>query len=180
MNTIVRAIVIAIVAVALFSCSKETNPPTSATVIKPASVATVTPPPAKPEATTQVAPANETKPASGSAAASKTNSEPSKTMIADADSRKTVEYVVKKGDNLWKIAKTLSAYNDSYKWPLIYRANVGKIKDADLIRVGMKLKINLEPTDKEVKAAVAHAKTRGGWAKNSIEQSDIQYLSHLV
>jgi len=48
-------------------------------------------------------------------------------------------YVVKKGDDLRKIA--LAVYGDKNMWEKIYRANRGTIKDPDTIRVGMTLKL---------------------------------------
>lgn len=50
-------------------------------------------------------------------------------------------YVVKKGDSLWVIAKKKSVYNDAFLWPVIYEANKGKIKKANMIYPGQKLKI---------------------------------------
>jgi len=50
-------------------------------------------------------------------------------------------YVVKKGDCLWLIAKKKNVYNDPFLWPVIYEANKGKIKNANLIYPGQKLKI---------------------------------------
>ncbi|MGA3208706.1 MAG: LysM peptidoglycan-binding domain-containing protein [Syntrophales bacterium] len=50
-------------------------------------------------------------------------------------------YVVKKGDCLWAIAKKKKIYNDPFLWPVIYEANKGKIKKANLIYPGQKLKI---------------------------------------
>lgn len=45
------------------------------------------------------------------------------------------EYVVEKGDNLWKIA--VAKYNDGYKWVDISKAN--KLKNAGYVEVGQKL-----------------------------------------
>ena len=42
-------------------------------------------------------------------------------------------YVVVKGDHLWKIASKPDIYNDAYKWPRIWSANVESIKDPNLI-----------------------------------------------
>ena len=50
-------------------------------------------------------------------------------------------YVVKKGDCLWTIAKKKKIYNDAFLWPVIYDANKGKIKKANVIYPGQKLKI---------------------------------------
>lgn len=48
-------------------------------------------------------------------------------------------YTVKPGDTLAKIAKEM--YGDSSKWPLIYKANLDRIKDPNVLWPGMKLRI---------------------------------------
>jgi nucleoid-associated protein YgaU len=58
-----------------------------------------------------------------------------------AEAGKMEAYVVKKGDSLWAIAKKKKIYNDPFLWPVIYDANKGKIKKANLIYPGQKLKI---------------------------------------
>jgi LysM repeat protein len=58
-----------------------------------------------------------------------------------AETGKLETYVVKKGDCLWAIAKKKKVYNDPFLWPVIYDANKGKIKKANLIYPGQKLKI---------------------------------------
>lgn len=60
------------------------------------------------------------------------------------------EYVVAKGDDLWKIA--VKKYNDGYKWVDIAKAN--KIKNAGYIEVGQKLIL----PELTVKTAVAESK----------------------
>lgn len=45
----------------------------------------------------------------------------------------TIDYTVERGDNLWKIAKKETVYDDPYMWPRIYRANKEQIKDPDMI-----------------------------------------------
>ena len=47
------------------------------------------------------------------------------------------EYVVNKGDSLWKISVNL--YKDGYKWVKLWEANKAKIANPDLIEIGMKL-----------------------------------------
>jgi hypothetical protein len=42
-------------------------------------------------------------------------------------------YTVKKGDNLWNIAKKKEHYSNPFAWPVIYKANRDKIKNPDLI-----------------------------------------------
>jgi nucleoid-associated protein YgaU len=45
----------------------------------------------------------------------------------------TIDYSVRRGDNLWNISKKSNVYDDAYMWPRIYRANRDEIKDPDLI-----------------------------------------------
>ena len=49
------------------------------------------------------------------------------------------EYVVVKGDYLWKIA--LNEYGDGFGWTKIWEANRAMIRNPDLIEVGMRLAI---------------------------------------
>jgi len=62
---------------------------------------------------------------------------PSPGMPAPAAASRT--YVVKKGDNLSKIAKEI--YGDANGWRRIFEANRDQIKDPDLIQPGQNLKI---------------------------------------
>ena len=85
-------------------------------------------------------------------------------------------YLVVEGDNLWNIAGSDAVYGNPYQWPLIYKANSGQIKDADLIYAGQFFDIpgaSMAETD----AAVKHAKTRGAWTIGETEASDLDYLS---
>jgi nucleoid-associated protein YgaU len=50
-------------------------------------------------------------------------------------------YTVKKGDNLPNIAARHDIYNDSFMWPLIYKANRDQIKDPKVLYGGQELKI---------------------------------------
>jgi len=86
-------------------------------------------------------------------------------------------YEVTRGDHLWGISGKSSIYGNPYKWPLIYKANSDKIKDADLIHPGQVLDINVNPTDTESSAAINHAKTRGSWSIGTTEASDKAYLA---
>jgi len=85
-------------------------------------------------------------------------------------------YTVERGDNLWGISGKDSVYGDPYQWPLIYRANSDKIKDADLIYPGQELDVDASPSADDVSAAVNHAKTRGAWSLGAVESSDQAYL----
>ena len=86
-------------------------------------------------------------------------------------------YTVVGGDSLWGIAGKDAVYSNSYQWPLIYKANRSKIKDADLIYPGQNFDIDRGASAAEIDAAVNHAKTRGAWSVGDVEQSDIEYLN---
>jgi len=87
------------------------------------------------------------------------------------------QYAVVKGDNLWNISAKPDIYNNPFHWPLIYKANSSKIKDADLIYPGQVFDINTSPSAAEADAAVRHAKTRGSWSLGAVEDSDKAYLA---
>jgi len=85
-------------------------------------------------------------------------------------------YAVVKGDSLWRIAGKAEVYGNPYAWPLIYKANADKIKDADLIYPGQELGVDKAPTQSAMDAATKHAKTRGAWSVGAVEESDKAYL----
>jgi hypothetical protein len=85
-------------------------------------------------------------------------------------------YLVVRGDSLWKISGKPDIYNNPYQWPLIYKANRDKIKDADLIYPGQELEITRGNSQDEIDAAVNHAKTRGAWSLGVVEETDKAYL----
>ena len=87
------------------------------------------------------------------------------------------QYAVVKGDNLWNISAKPNIYNNPFQWPLIYKTNSSKIKDADLIYPGQVFAINSNPSTADVSAAVRHAKTRGAWSLGKVEDSDKAYLA---
>lgn len=86
-------------------------------------------------------------------------------------------YSVVGGDNLWNISGKEQVYGNSYQWPLIYKNNRNKIKDADLIYPGQVFDIDQNPSSSEIDAAVNHAKTRGAWSVGDAEESDLDYLA---
>lgn len=88
----------------------------------------------------------------------------------------SMSYLVVSGDNLWSIAGQDGVYGNPYQWPLIYKANSGQIKDADLIFAGQYFDIP-KAMDSEVAAAIEHARTRGAWVLGETEASDLDYLS---
>ena len=85
-------------------------------------------------------------------------------------------YLVENGDNLWNIAGQDSTYGNPYQWPLIYKANLGQIKDADLIFPGQSFNIPKAKAG-ESAAAIEHAKNRGAWTLGETEASDLDYLA---
>ena len=106
--------------------------------------------------------------------------EPEKTMPVAAEPEaapvSTMDsYEVNKGDHLWGISG--KSYGNPYKWPLIYKANSDKIKDADLIFPGQVLDIDSNPSDADGAAAINHAKSRGSWSIGTTEDSDKAYLA---
>lgn len=101
---------------------------------------------------------------------------------ADSSSAKgaaggVTSYSVVRGDNLWSISGKDDVYADPYQWPLIYKTNRNKIKDADLIHPGQVLDIDQNASASEIDAAINHAKTRGAWSVGDAEQSDRDYLA---
>lgn len=94
-----------------------------------------------------------------------------------AKSTTSGSYSVNKGDSLWRISGKNEVYGNPYQWPLIYKANSNKIKDADLIYPGQVLDIDSNPSAEASAAAVRHAKTRGAWSIGAVEESDKAYLA---
>lgn len=89
----------------------------------------------------------------------------------------TMNYSVVRGDSLWKISGKQEVYGNPYQWPLIYKANKDKIKDADLIYPGQALSVRKNASQAEIDAAVTHARTRGAWSLGKVEESDRAYLA---
>ncbi len=106
---------------------------------------------------------------------SESSAAPAPATVTESGAASTYEVV--RGDNLWDISAKPSIYGNPYEWPLIYKANSDKIKDADLIYPGQLFTINTSPSATEVDAAVRHAKTRGNWALGVVEESDLAYLA---
>lgn len=79
------------------------------------------------------------------------------------------------GDSLWSISANAEVYASPERWPLIYKANIDIIDDADLIFPGQVLYIPYNASHSAVMGAVAHARYRGAWSLGEIEVSDIKY-----
>lgn len=86
-------------------------------------------------------------------------------------------YTVAPGDSLWAISGKGNIYGNPYQWPLIYKANRSKIKDADLIYPGQQFDIDRNASSMDVDAAIEHARTRGAWSLGVVEDSDMAYLA---
>lgn len=98
-------------------------------------------------------------------------------LLASLRSGKMDSYNVVGGDSLWRISGKTQVYADPYRWPMIYKANTDRIKDADLIYPGQDLRIRRGQSAAEVNAAVQHARTRGAWSIGRVEDSDRAYLN---
>lgn len=104
--------------------------------------------------------------------------EPVQEPVDEPQQRADSQYQVERGDNLWGISGRAEIYGNPYQWPLIYKNNTARIKDADLIYPGQIFDINVDPSAGEVNAAINHAKTRGRWSLGTVEASDKAYLNN--
>jgi nucleoid-associated protein YgaU len=95
-----------------------------------------------------------------------------------AGSEDLTSWTVVAGNHLWGISAEEEVYNVPEQWPLIYKANLDQIEDADLIFPGQVLAIPRGSSQGQVDAAVEHAKTRGAWAVGPVEASDQEYLNN--
>ncbi|NKB77026.1 MAG: hypothetical protein GKR96_08235 [Gammaproteobacteria bacterium] len=77
---------------------------------------------------------------------------------------------------MWGIACKEEVYNVPEKWPLIYKANLDQITDADLIYPGQVLDIPRDSSQSDIDSAINHAKTRGAWSVGPVEATDTAYL----
>jgi LysM repeat protein len=63
------------------------------------------------------------------------------------------KYIVVTGDTLWGISGSSNGYNDSFQWPLIFKANRDQIKDPDLIYPKQEFSILTDYSDTDVAKA---------------------------
>jgi nucleoid-associated protein YgaU len=82
-------------------------------------------------------------------------------------SGKLGHYKVAKGDSLWRISGKSKIYNDSFKWPLVYKANKAIIEDPDLIYPKQKFEINQNFNEAEIEDAVSKAKETEAYQPHS-------------
>jgi hypothetical protein len=76
-----------------------------------------------------------------------------KTVQADPLEVYPTIYVVKRNETLPSIASRHEIYNDSFMWPLIYKANRDQIKDPKVVYAGQDLKIPRDINIEEIIAA---------------------------
>lgn len=113
------------------------------------------------------------------AAAAEPAVEPATAVVeVAAEPEALTSWTVVDGNNLWGIACKEEVYNVPEKWPLIYKANIDQIVDADLIYPGQVFTIPRDSSDSEVDVAINHAKTRGAWAVGPMEATDKEYLKN--
>ena len=72
------------------------------------------------------------------------------TTTASQTESKSVEYEIKKGDTLWKIAQ--ENYGDGYAWTNIYENNKTIISNPNIIETGTKIVIPKLESQKELKS----------------------------
>jgi len=77
------------------------------------------------------------------------------------------KYSIKRGNSLWKIASMDEVYNDSFKWPLIFKANRATIDDPDIIYPKQVLKISRSFSQEEIDDAVGKAKETPAYEPHS-------------
>lgn len=72
---------------------------------------------------------------------------------AALEKRFPTSYTVRSGDKMNIIAARREIYNDSYQWPLIYKANRDQIRDPHVLFVGQQLVIPRKVSIEEVREA---------------------------
>jgi hypothetical protein len=109
-------------------------------------------------------------------AAAETKPAPSQATAPTRTTTPWMSYNVVRGDHLWGISAKPTIYGNPYQWPLIFKANRDRIKDADVIEPGQVFSIDKSPAGADVSAAVEHARRRGEWKLGATEKSDTDYL----
>jgi LysM repeat protein len=79
----------------------------------------------------------------------------------------TAKYSVKNGDSLWRISGKETVYGDSFKWPLLFKANKAKIDDPDLIYPRQSIKVSKDFTADEEADAVNKSKETPAYEPHS-------------
>jgi hypothetical protein len=71
------------------------------------------------------------------------------------------DWVVAKGDSLWKIAASSELISDPWSWPLLLQANRDLIHNPNLIKSGWRLRLPLFPSRDEILQAANFARRYG-------------------
>jgi LysM repeat protein len=108
--------------------------------------------------------------------ASKTKAVPAETTEAATPAKKSSKHTIKieKGQTLWSIAKSDAAYGKSCNWPLIFKANKGKVQDPDLIYPGQVLIIPRGVPVTEKDSACEAATKYGPYEPHSTPRQDVK------
>ena len=85
--------------------------------------------------------------------------------IMDGKFFNVTTYTVKKGDTLWCIAGKKEIYDESFAWPILYKANNSTISNPDEIEVGQLLIINKDFSQADINVAIQIAKACEPYSK---------------
>jgi len=96
--------------------------------------------------------------ATGCAGKKEVKPEPVAKVQATPVPEATASYVVKRGDSLWKISSKSKVLGDSFRWPLLFKANRDQIADPDLIEPKQDLTFKKQYSKDEIEEAVRKAK----------------------
>lgn len=83
---------------------------------------------------------------------------PTEVPSIPTDASANHQYVVKRGDSLWKIAGNPDVMGDSFRWPLLFKSNRDQIVDPDLIQPDQDLNYSSQYSQDQVDEAVQKAK----------------------
>ncbi len=68
-------------------------------------------------------------------------------------------YIVQQGDTLWGIASSDKVYGDPYMWPLLYKYNIARVNNPDIIEPQLKLVVKKQPVGTEIEETLERART---------------------
>lgn len=89
----------------------------------------------------------------------KASEEPVQTPSTVAD-----DYEIKSGDTLWGIAAKPDVYGDPNMWPIIYKYNISKLDNPNVIHPGLDLSIPRGLSEEEKADAISKARSvKGQW-----------------